>query len=124
MAYTEIQIKKEKKYYYRTKAIRNGKKITKERIYMGVDLNETDLKRLEIEADKQLQLFSLVLEKEDIAFLDKIKRDFSKEPKENYDNRYEAFCSLFTHDSTGIEGNTLTLSETRSLLFEGLVPDK
>jgi Fic family protein len=63
-----------------------------------------------------------VLEKEDINFLAKIKRDFSKEPIENFDNRYEAFCSLFTYDSTGIEGNTLTLSETSSLLFEGIVP--
>jgi Fic family protein len=85
-------------------------------------LEEKALRNLEAEADRKLQLFSLILEKEDILFLDKIKRDFSKEPRENYDNRYEAFCSLFTHNSTGIEGNTLTLSETSSLLFEGIVP--
>jgi len=54
--------------------------------------------------------------------LNKIKRDFSKEPKENYENRYESFCSLFTYDSTGIEGNTLTLLDTSFLLFEGIVP--
>lgn len=122
MAYTEIQIKKGEKYYYRTKAVRKGKKVKKQRIYLGVNLEEKALRNLEAEADRKLQLFSLILEKEDILFLDKIKRDFSKEPRENYDNRYQAFCSLFTHNSTGIEGNTLTLSETSSLLFEGIVP--
>jgi Fic family protein len=122
MEYTEIQIKKGEKYYYRTKAVRKGKKIKKQRIYLGVNLEEKALRNLEAEADRKLQLFSLILEKEDVLFLDKIKRDFSKEPRENYDNRYEAFCSLFTHNSTGIEGNTLTLSETSSLLFEGIVP--
>lgn len=29
---------------------------------------------------------------------------------------------MFTYDSTGIEGNTLTFSETSHLLFEGIVP--
>ena len=51
-----------------------------------------------------------------------IKKLNSKEPKENYENRYETFCSLFTQDSTGIEGNTLTLTQTSFLLFNGIVP--
>jgi Fic family protein len=122
MAYTEIQEKRGKKYFYRAKAIREGKKIRKERIYLGINLNEEGLKKKEKEADKKLNVFSVVLNEEDDKFLAKIKRDFSKEPKENYENRYEAFCSLFTYNSTGIEGNTLTLSETSYLLFEGVVP--
>jgi Fic family protein len=122
MTHTEIQEKRGKKYYYRTKAIREGKKIRKERIYLGINLTEEELKKKERDADKKLNVFSVVLTKEEIVFLEKIKRDFSKEPKENYENRYEAFCSLFAYDSTGIEGNTLTLSETSYLLFEGVVP--
>ena len=122
MVHTEIQEKRGKKYYYRTKAIREGKKIRKERIYLGINLTEGEIKKKEKDADKKLNVFSVVLTKEEIVFLDKIKRDFSKEPKENYENRYEAFCSLFAYDSTGIEGNTLTLSETSYLLFEGIVP--
>lgn len=122
MVHTEIQEKRGKKYYYRTKAIRKGKRITKERVYLGINLDEKELKKKEKEADKKLNVFSVVLSEEETEFLDKIKRDFSKEPKENYENRYEAFCSLFAYDSTGIEGNTLTLSETSYLLFEGVVP--
>jgi len=122
MVHNEIQEKNGRKYYYRVKSIRNGKKVRKERIYLGVNLNKEQLKRKEKEADEKLNVFNVILSKEEIKFLDKIKRDFSKEPKENYENRYETFCSLFTHDSTGIEGNTLTLSETSFLLFEGIVP--
>ena len=50
--------------------------------------------------------------------LEKVVSIFSgKEPRENFENRYEVFCSLFTHNSTAIEGNTLTLLETSYLLF-------
>lgn len=122
MVHTEIQEKNGRKYYYRVKSIREGKKVRKERIYLGVNLNQEGLKIKEKEADKKLNVFDAILTKEEKDFLEKIKRDFSKEPKENYLNRYEVFCSLFTYDSTGIEGNTLTLSETSHLLFEGIVP--
>lgn len=122
MAYTEIQEKKGKKYYYRVKSIKKDKKVTKERIYLGVDLLPEELKKKEKEADKDLGILSTILKKDELNFLEKIKRDFSKEPKENFENRYESFCSLFTYDSTGIEGNTLTSEDTYFLLFEGMVP--
>ncbi|MEK6859491.1 MAG: Fic family protein [Nanoarchaeota archaeon] len=122
MAYTEIQKKKGREYYYRVKSIKKNKKVLKKKIYLGVNLNKEDLMKKEKEADKKLNLFEAILDKKDIEFLDKIKKDFSREPKENFENRYEAFCSLFTHNSTAIEGNTLTLSETNYLLFENIVP--
>ncbi|MDI3473772.1 MAG: hypothetical protein PWR30_95, partial [Candidatus Woesearchaeota archaeon] len=65
----------------------------------------------------------LLTEKE-IKELEEIKRHYLKEPRENWENRYEAFCSLFTYNSTAIEGNTLTLQETAMLLFEKQVPRK
>ena len=122
MTYTEIKIKGKRKYYYRVKSIKKGKKVGKERVYLGINLNKEKLKKKEKDADKKLNILSIILSEKEIEFLEKIKRDFSKEPKENYKNRYEVFCSLFTHDSTGIEGNTLTLSETSFLLFEGIAP--
>lgn len=122
MVHNEIQEKGGRKYYYRVKSIRIGDKVKKERVYLGVNLNKKELEKKEKEADKKLNVFDIILTKEEEEFLEKIKREFSKEPKENYENRYESFCSLFTYDSTGIEGNTLTLSETSHLLFEGIVP--
>lgn len=122
MAYTEIKEKKGRKYYYRAKSVKKEGKVKKERVYLGVNLNKEDLRKKEKEADSQLHIFEGLLTKEDLEFLEKIKKDFSKEPKENYENRYEVFCSQFTHDSTGIEGNTLTFLETSHLLFEGIVP--
>ena len=122
MAYTEIKEKNGRKYYYRAKSVKINKKTAKKRIYLGVNLNEKELKKKEKEADEKLNILSAILTKEELIFLENLKKDFSKEPKENYENRYEAFCSLFAYDSTGIEGNTLTLSETSFLLFEGITP--
>jgi len=122
MVYTEIKTIKGRKYYYRVKSVKRGKKTKKERIYLGVSLTDEELITKEKEADTQLNPFATLLTPENLKFLNNLKKDFSKEPKENYENRYEAFCSLFTYDSTGIEGNSLTLSETSHLLFEGIVP--
>ena len=122
MTYTEVKEKKGRRYFYRVKSVKYKKKVSKERIYLGVNLSADDLKKAEKEADKKLNIFSVILSNEEVKFLNKIKSEFSREPKENYGNRYESFCSLFTYDSTGIEGNTLTLTETSFLLFEGIVP--
>lgn len=122
MTYTEIKEKNKRKYYYRVKSVKVNGKVTKERIYLGVNLEKNELANKEKEADKQLSIFDIALTLEEEKFLEKIKKYFSKEPKENYQNRYEVFASLFTHDSTGIEGNTLTFEETSHLLFEGIVP--
>lgn len=122
MVYTEVKEKNGRKYYYRVKSVKKDKKTGKERVYLGINLTKEELEKKEKDADIKLNVFDVVLNKKEIDFLDKIKRDFSKEPKENFENRYETFCSLFTHDSTAIEGNTLTLSETSHLLFHGIVP--
>ena len=73
-------------------------------------------------ADKELAILSSLLTKEEIATLSKIKEEFGKEPKVSHNNRYESFVSLFTYDSTAIEGNSLSLEETSFLLFENRVP--
>jgi len=49
-----------------------------------------------------------------------IKANLSLQEKKNADS---AFSIEFTHDSTAIEGNTLTLSETKVLLEDGILPD-
>ncbi len=54
MAYTEIKEQGENKYYYRVKSIRKGKKVEKQRIYLGGNLNKQELKQKEQQADKEL----------------------------------------------------------------------
>ncbi len=122
MVYTEIKKVKGKKYYYRVKSVRKGKKIEKERKYLGVDLVKKELVKKEKEADKELVLFSNLLTEDELKQLNMIKQNYLKESKDNIESKYESFCSLFTYDSTGIEGNTLTLQETAQLLFENRVP--
>lgn len=124
MAYTEIKQKGKNNYYYRVISIRKGKKVSKKRIYLGKNLDKKILKDKENEANKELKLLSTLINSEELKLLGSIQKDYLKEPKENLENRYEAFCSLFTYDSTNIEGNTLTLQETSNLLFDNITPKK
>lgn len=124
MVYTEISKKNGRRYYYRVKSIRDGKKVKKKRVYLGVNLNNKELRDKEINADKELVLLSTLLTLDEIKELRKIKKDYTNRLKGLEEKKYEAFVSLFTYDSTNIEGNTLTLQETSQLLFEGRVPRK
>jgi prolyl-tRNA synthetase len=54
MTYTEIKEKGEKKYYYRVKSIRKGKKVDKQRIYLGANLKKQEINEKETQADKKL----------------------------------------------------------------------
>lgn len=117
MSYTEIQERNGKKYYYRVQSVRKGKKVTKKKIYLGANLKENVIKEKENEADIQLLLLSTLLSDEQKLQLEHIKKDRTH-------LSYEAFISLFTYDSTNIEGNTFTLQETAQLLFEGITPRK
>ncbi len=124
MVYTEIKEKGGKKYYYRVISQRKGEKVGKKRIYLGLDLNKKRLSKKEIQADKELMLLSTLLTDREKKELEGIKKEYFNQPKANLENRYESFISLFTYDSTNIEGNTLTLQETSQLLFEGRTPRK
>ncbi len=53
MAYTEIQERNKRKYYYRVISIRKGNKIFKKRKYLGVNLSMKELIEKEREADKK-----------------------------------------------------------------------
>lgn len=124
MVFTEIKEKNGRKYYYRVLSVRKGSKIIKKRIYLGVNLDRQSLRGKEEKADKELMLLSTLLTKEEVKKLEKIKEKYSHLPVETKENRYEFFISLFTYDSTNIEGNTLTLQETSQLLFENRTPRK
>ncbi len=54
MVYTEIRTRNDKKYYYRVLSVRKGKKISKRREYLGVNLSKIDLMQKEKKADKNL----------------------------------------------------------------------
>ena len=65
MTYTEIKERADRKYYYRVKSVRKGKKVEKERIYLGANLNKQQVREAENKADgKLLQKSEPVKEKE------------------------------------------------------------
>ena len=54
MAYTEIQERNKRKYYYRGISVRKGNKVFKKRKYLGANLSVKELTKKEKEADKEL----------------------------------------------------------------------
>ncbi len=54
MVYTEVRNINGKKYYYRVISARNGKKVSKKRVYLGSELSNSDILAREAEADKKL----------------------------------------------------------------------
>jgi Fic family protein len=124
VVFTEIKEKNGNRYYYRTVSQRNGKKVEKKRIYMGSNLSPEELRKAEQGADQELGVLDALLTEDELRFLDELQERFAHQPSSTFENRYEAFISHFTHDSTAIEGNTLTLQETASLLFDQIAPQK
>jgi Fic family protein len=122
MAFTEVQKRYGKKYYYRVITYREGKKVKNKKIYLGVNLNKKDLSEAESKADGELGVLNALLTHDELLELEIIRKKHLKQPKATFKNRYETFVSAFTHDSTAIEGNTLSLQETAGLLFDEIIP--
>ena len=69
MAYTEVKERNNRKYFYRVISLREGNKIKKQRIYLGVNLSVLSLLKKEIAADKKIS------NKKSIKSIEKIKSD-------------------------------------------------
>lgn len=54
MAYTEIKHRNDRKYFYRVVSVRKGKKVSKIRKYLGINLSKKELSLKEKKADKSL----------------------------------------------------------------------
>ncbi len=122
MVTTEVRVRGKKKNYYRAVSIREGNTIRKRRVFLGSDLDEAGLKAAELRADEELDPLAHLLDADDLKRLEMIRRSYQRLPPSTFRNRYETFMTSLTHDSTAIEGNTLTLRETGSLLFEAITP--
>jgi len=92
MVYTEIKERNGKRYYYRVRSIRDGKKFKKERIYLGKDLSKEKLSIKEGTADDKL-----TVKKNSIA-LDKIVPKIRQILKKNKIKRAGIFGSYARGD--------------------------
>jgi len=125
MVYTEVRKVGAKKKFYRVYTYRKNGKVVHIRKYLGSELSPDALKKKELRADRQLTSpLNTILSRQELDILEQIKQHHQAKHSATFENRYEAFTAEFTYDSTGIEGNTLTLRETAAVLFEGATPAK
>ena len=92
MVYTEIKERNNRKYYYRVKSIRKGKKVQKERKHIEVNLSKNDLNRRENKADNYLNRNKKNKE------LEKIKQKIKEVLKKNNIKRAGMFGSYARGD--------------------------
>lgn len=125
MVYTEVRNTDGKKRFYRVYTYRKKGNVVHRTIYLGTDLSQKQREQREREADVHLiHPLQALLSTRELRMLSAIRKKHLGKSPATLDNRYEAFASEFTYDSTGIEGNTLTLPETAAVLFEGATPAK
>jgi Fic family protein len=127
MGFVEIKERNGHKLYYFAKAVREGKKVKKKRIFLGTDLSDELIGRLSKDALIELgELdFENILNSKEQKEFELIKITLNKLISQMEGKSfYEHFITEFTYSSNAIEGSTLTLKETSKLLFEGLSPKK
>jgi Fic family protein len=114
------EVKKgKKKYYYLVHSYREGKKVLKKQSYLGDSIPK------DIEERERLFMREFYRQRflEDI---DKIRSNFNSEykamPQSAKEKSKENFAIKFTYNTQRIEGSTLTLKETASLLEDGITP--
>jgi Fic family protein len=125
MVFVEKQKKGNHTYFYLAKTYREEGKVRKTRIFLGTDLNKTQLQPKIAEAKIELGEidFEGVLSRKETAEFEKIKKELNEAIKQIEPNHfYEHFLTRFTYDSNAIEGSSLTLRETAFVLFEKISP--
>ena len=90
MAFTEIKERKNKKYYYRVLSFRKGKKVSKKRKYLGVNLSKENLSLKENRADR---LFGISSNNGKLKALEKLKAKIIKILKKNHIKKAGIFGS-------------------------------
>ena len=79
MTYTETKEKGKKKYYYRVRSIRKGKKVNKQRIYLGANLTKEQLVKLEKQAAEKLEKGETNLVKQGVRKERQVKKEEKQE---------------------------------------------
>ena len=106
-------------YYYLEHTFREGRKVRKKEVYLGVRLPR------DLEERKRTFLVAIynvrwrpILE----HIRDGYARELRRTPPSGLERNREALAVAFTYNTQRIEGSTLTLRETAALLARGITP--
>lgn len=106
-------------YYYLEHSVREGGRVYKKEVYLGKKIPK------DVEEMKEKLLADVYRERWH-PLLDRIKDNYSREarqmPKSLKEKELDTFAIRFTYDTQRIEGSTLSLRETATLLERGIAP--
>ncbi len=143
MAYTEVQKRGKKKYFYLAHTVRASGKFKKVRVFLGVDLSKAKIKSeakrkvkildAKVDAIEQTEIFKSnisfskkVLSKVQLNKLGKLKVKYNKRiklaDKDILKKVRETFLIKYTYNTNAAEGNTISLKETELILTKGVIP--
>lgn len=126
MVYYEIKTVGEKKYNYLVKTLRHDKKWRKLRKYIGEGkISKEKIKEETKKFSNEIQQH-MYLTEEQVEAIENIKLRFDtylkKGGKSGLENFTEWFFTELTYNSNAIEGTSLSLKETSSIINEKIVP--
>lgn len=145
VVYTEIQKRKDKKYYYLVHTVRIDSKYKKIKLFLGVDLTPHKLKsiisskedlmntKIKVYQDSIQDTFDIninfskkILSKKETEKIITLTRRYQKKikltDKDILKKVRESFLIKFTFNTNSAEGNTISLKETELILTKGIVP--
>jgi len=112
--------KGKKTYYYLEHSIRKGSRIVKKEKYLGTEIPK--------DIDKIKREFSRELKKDFNNKLEAIKENFQAEwgrvPESAREKELEEISIAFTYNTNAIEGSTITLEEAREIIHYKISPNK
>jgi Fic family protein len=133
--FIEIRRVKSRKKYYLVHSYRSGSRTSKIRVYLGMDLNKSELKNKEVLARERIKKmveeignigdpYKTVLsgaELESIKNLDSLRKIKLQHLSEE---DWLKFTEAFTYDTNAIEGSTVEKREVEDILENNEWPDK
>lgn len=128
MVYSEVKVKGRKRYNYLVHTIRNGQTYEKKRKYIGEGRISKNKINKEIKKFKKEIKESSFLDEKQKEMIEFIKNQFNSYLKKAGKSGTESFTEWFftelTYNSNAIEGNSLSRSDTSSVINDNVVPKK
>ncbi len=131
----EVRMQGRRKKYYLAHSLRTGKKVKKQRFYLGSDLShkELALKRKyaekaikeRIEAQKAIRdPFRIALSMHEMEELKALEAKGEMNVIHLSEEDWKQFTVMFTYNTNAIEGSTVNESEVRGILERNTIPPK
>ncbi len=132
--FVETRKVKDQKKYYLVYSYRTGDKVQKIRLYLGTNLNKSEIQlkrkvaegkmRIKLARKKSINPYKTVLSSSELADIKELEPNGRIKLIHLSDEEWLRFTETFTYDTNAIEGSTVEKSEVQKILEDNKWPDR